>query len=288
MKARLTQAEAALAEAEKALQAAAEGRRAARSGAELARATYQRYLGLAGTGSTTRQEFDEVKNRLEQAEAGLGQAEATEASVRQKVAQAKAALSAVRVHRQDAVVTSPYDGIVAAKMVEVGDLAAPGTPLIALESDGRYKVEWVQPEQYIGKVEIGQEVRVRVSAMGDIELTGSVNTIMPAADRRSRSFRIEAQLPGNPKLRSGMFARVLVPVAEEQVLLVPIGSVVHQGQLTGIYRVEEDRITRFRLVRLGRFFGQEVEVLSGLNPGDRYVLKPPPDLKNGDRVEAAS
>ena len=85
-----------------------------------------------------------------------------------------------------------------------------------------------------------------------------------------------------------MFARVQIPIGEHTQLLVPRTAVVSQGQLTGIYLVDGEGIARFRLIRLGRLIANEVEVLSGMDEGDRYVLEPSPGLVDGARVEKTS
>jgi hypothetical protein len=85
-----------------------------------------------------------------------------------------------------------------------------------------------------------------------------------------------------------MFARVSIPVGESGLLLIPLTSVIHAGQLTGIYIVDHTQTAKFRLIRTGRTFGESIEVLSGLKQGDRYVAAPPPTLINGMKVEIDS
>jgi multidrug efflux pump subunit AcrA (membrane-fusion protein) len=85
-----------------------------------------------------------------------------------------------------------------------------------------------------------------------------------------------------------MFARVEVPLGQRQRLLIPRGAAVHRGQLTGLYLLDRDNIARFRLIRLGRSFGDQVEVLSGLRPGEWYVAKPSPGIHDGVRVEVGT
>ncbi len=81
-----------------------------------------------------------------------------------------------------------------------------------------------------------------------------------------------------------MFARVSIPVGESGLLLIPLTAVIHSGQLTGIYIVDDTQTAKFRLIRTGRTFGESIEVLSGIKQGDRYVTAPPPTLINGMKV----
>jgi len=130
------QAEAAFAEARQAEQAAGAARKAAAAGAELAAATYQRYRMMLDQESVGRQEFEEVDARFRQARAALAQSEDMQKAAGQRVRQAEAALAAARVSAADAVLTAAFDGIVTAKMVDPGDLAVPGKPLLRLEKAG--------------------------------------------------------------------------------------------------------------------------------------------------------
>jgi RND family efflux transporter MFP subunit len=274
VRAMLLQAKAALAEARRAETAAS-------AGAELASATYARYQNLVKDESTSPQEFDEIKSRYQQAQAGL-------AAAKQRVNQAEAALSSAFVSSKDAVILAPYDGTIRAKMIDVGDLAAPGKPLFTIETTGNYIVDLVLPEQYIQTIALNQEVIVTVSALGNKRFTGSVQEIFPAADTKSRSFLVKVKIPADKTLRSGMFARISIPIGKAGLMLIPATAVIHSGQLTGIYIVDDMQTAKFRLIRTGRTFGESIEVLSGLKPGDRYITAPPPTLINGMKVEMDS
>ncbi len=266
----LRQSKAALAEARRAETAAG-------AGAELAIATYTRYQNLMKDESASPQEFDEIKSRYQQAQAGL-------AAAKQRVKQAEAGLSSAAASANDAVIVSPYDGTIRAKMVDVGDLAAPGKAMFLIENTDGYVVDLSLPEQYIHTVGLNQEVTVTVSALNNKTFTGSVQEIFPAADAKSRSFLVKVRISADKALRSGMFARISIPVGESGLLLIPLTAVIHSGQLTGIYIVDDTQTAKFRLIRTGRTFGESIEVLSGLKQGDRYVTAPPPTLINGMKV----
>jgi len=270
----LRQAKAALAEARRAETGAS-------AGAELASATYARYQNLMKDESTSPQEFDEIKSRYQQAQAGM-------AAAKQRVKQAEAALFSTVVSSKDAVILAPYDGTIRAKMIDVGDLATPEKPLFTIETTGNYIVDLVLPEQYIQTIALNQEVIVAVSALGNKTFTGSVQEIFPAADVKSRSFLVKVKLPADKALRSGTFARVSIPIGEAGLMLIPATAVIHSGQLTGIYIVDDTQTAKFRLIRTGRTFGESIEVLSGLKQGDRFVTVPPPTLINGMTVEMGS
>jgi RND family efflux transporter MFP subunit len=272
---------AMLREAKAALAQARRAESAASASAELASVTYARYQNLMKDESASPQEFDEVKSRYQQAQAEL-------AAAKQRVKQAEASLSSAVVSAKDAFILAPYDGSIRAKMIDVGDLAAPGKPLFTLQTTGNYNVELVLPEQYIHSVGLNQKVTVLVSAISNKTFTGNVQEIFPAADSKSRSFVVKVRIPADKALRAGMFARVSIPIGNVDIILIPITAVIHSGQLTGIYIVDDTKTAKFRLIRTGRIFGESIEVLSGLKEGDRYVTVPPPTLINGMKVEVDS
>jgi multidrug efflux pump subunit AcrA (membrane-fusion protein) len=286
--AQLQQAEAALSEARKAEKAAASAQESASAAAELARLNYDRYVPMLKEEAVTPQEFDAVAAHHRQAQAALTQAGAMAAAARSRVQQARAAVAAASATHKDAVISAAYDGVMVDKLVEVGDLAAPGTPLVKIERSGFFRVDLELPESHIMSIRIGDTVAVRVPGLIDQPLNGIVATILPAADTKSRSFLVKVRLPDAASLKSGAFARVAVPIGTSRLILVPTSAVVHEGQLTGIYTVDSDQIARFRLIRTGKSLGNTIEVLSGLQEGARFVVAPPPGFSDGTKVEADS
>jgi RND family efflux transporter MFP subunit len=286
--AQLRKAEAALAEAKRAEVSAKSARDAAKAGAKLAGATYKRYLQLMEEESASKQEFDEVEARFRQAEASLAQTEAMVEAANNRVQQAEAVVADARVGKKDASIRAPYDGKVTAKMVDEGDLAVPGTPFLTLDKEGVYCVALVLPEKHIQSIRLKQKVNVKIPSIQDRSFEGFIGRIDPSADPKSRTFRVRVALPEDKDIRSGMFARVEIPVGEAGMLLIPYTAVVHEGQLTGIYLVDSHQLAHFRLIRMGRTFGDTVEVVSGLKEGGRYVVDPPPDLMDGVKVEDVS
>jgi len=287
VKAGVRQAEAGLSEAKKALTAAMSARDAAGAEKKLSFTTYERYLNLKKKKLVSIQAFDEVEARYRQAEAVLEEADAMVDAATARVKRAEAGLAGVRVSKKDAVIRAPHDGIIAGKLVDKGDLARPGTPLLSMETTRGFCVDMVLPESYIDYVQPRQKVTVKVPALKTGPLEGNVCTIVPSADQRSRSFIVKINLPIDRKVRSGLFARVQIPMGHSRKLLIPRKAVVTRGQLTGLYVVDSENIIHFRLIRVGRRFGDSVEIFSGLNEGDRYVDELTPKLQDGARVEVS-
>jgi RND family efflux transporter MFP subunit len=286
--ARLDQARAAVSEARQAAAAAESARNAAQASADLAAATFQRYQKLLSSDSVSQQEYDEVVTRNRQAESALTQAGEMAQAARYRVKQAESGLSAATVSHGDASVRAPFDGVVVRKMVEAGDLASPGLPLLTLESTGGFEMAVDLPETLFKTVTVGKKASIRVSSLQDLDIDGTVSVVSPSADTRSRSFLVKLDLPDSAPVHAGMFARAGFSVGEEQLILIPAEAVLHQGHLTGIFLLDDENIARFRLIRTGRELDGNIEVLSGLTPGIRFVSDPPPTLVDGTPVEVRS
>ncbi len=272
--AQLNQAQAALSEARKAEAGSISAQVAAEAGAKRALLSYQRNRTMLEGGAITQETFETVDAQHKQAIAALSQAQAMVEASRYRIKQAQAAVAAATVAQKDARILSPFDGKVTAKLADTGALAAPGTPLLTLEREGGYRVDLVVPEAYIQSVRTGQPVGVRIPAIGDTPIAGSVDVIIPSADQGSRTFVVQVSIEGAASLRSGMFARVALTVGEKRMMRIPDSAVVRQGQLTGVFIVDEKNTARFRLIRTGRVYGDQVEVISGIKDDTRLVTAP--------------
>jgi multidrug efflux pump subunit AcrA (membrane-fusion protein) len=158
-------------------------------------------------------------------------------------------------------------------------------PLLTIETANAYRVDALLAETYIDYVRLEQKVLVRIPSLNDEPLEGKITTIVPSADARSRSFVIKVSLPAYGQIKSGLFARVQIPLGTTSHLRVHKQAVVSRGQLTGLFVVDSENVAHFHLIRTGRAFGDLVEVLAGLKQGDRYVENPPLNLREGDGVE---
>jgi multidrug efflux pump subunit AcrA (membrane-fusion protein) len=285
--AQLDRAQAGLREARRAQASAASARDAAKAAAQLAKATFDRYQQLINENSASRQEFEEVEARHRQAQATLAQTEAMLEASQSRVQQSEAAVREATVAQKDATVRAPYKGRIVNKMTSEGDLASPGTPLFTIEQEDLYWADLVLPERFIQEVKLGMRVRVVVDALDKLEAYGMIGRIIPTADARSRSFQLKVEMPEDLDLKSGMFARVYIPIGAAGMLLVPKSALVNEGQLTGIFVLDKEKTAHFRLVRTGKEIGDRMEIVSGLQPGQRYVMSVPPALKNGSKVEGS-
>ena len=229
-----------------------------------AKKDFSRIERLLQSGSSTRQEFDAATTRLRTADAALVEA---------------------RTMLQYTEITAPFDGVVTRKMIEVGDLATPGKPLLEIENSSLLRFECQIPEALIDRVQMGAELPVAIDAAG-VTLTGKVSEIAPSASAGSRTFLVKLDLPPAEKLRAGQFGRVSVPVRERPAVLVAEGAVVRRGQIESVFVIEEG-VARLRLVKTGRRHNGQVEIISGLAGGEKVASKDAHLLNDGAPVEVA-
>jgi RND family efflux transporter MFP subunit len=175
--------------------------------------------------------------------------------------------------------------VVTRKILEVGDLATPGKPLLEMENSSLLRFECQIPEALIDRVQMGGDLPVAIDAAG-VTLTGKVSEIAPSASAGSRTFLVKLDLPPAEKLRAGQFGRVSVPVRERPAVLVAEAAVVRRGQIESVFVIEEG-MARLRLVKTGRRHNGQVEIISGLSGGEKVASKDAHLLNDGAAVEVA-
>lgn len=237
---------------------------AADSDFALAGTTLKRYQQLYEKKSVSPQEFDEIKGRYQSAEARRDMARAGEAQANAGLTQARTSLGYTRIH-------APFAGVVTEKKADAGTLASPGMPMFTIEDTRSYRLEVAVDESDLRLVRIGQVSPVTIEALGNIQLSGKVVQIVPAADPASRSFLVKVELPADARLRSGLFGRARFPRGERPTLLIPRTSLVERGQLQGVYVLDANQIAGLRYITIGQCAGEQIEVLSGLQDGEKLV-----------------
>jgi RND family efflux transporter MFP subunit len=160
-------------------------------------------------------------------------------------------------------ITAPEAGVVLGRFVEPGDLALPGKPLITLRTKDSLRLEAHVREGLIAKVAPKDQLKVEIGTLAQTVMA-EVEEIVPYADPDSRTFVVKAALPDIAGLYPGMFAKLLIPVRTQEVVLVPAAAVRRVGQLELIF-VKKGQHWRSRFVKSGRRIGDEVEILSGLS-----------------------
>ena len=262
--------------------AAAAERQAAEAALVLARATHARIAGLQSKRSATLQELDDATGALRAAEARAAGAEARAQAAVSSVEGALAAAEAADTLETFSRIAALFDGVVTEKMVEPGNMAAPGAPLMRVEDTSRFRLDVRVDESRIDRVSLGATVAIAFDGGSDDAahvVEGTVTEVGRAVDSDRRSFLVKIELPADRGLRSGMFGRARFSTQPRRALTVPEAALVHRGQVTSVFVVEND-IARVRLVN-----ARGTEVLAGLSEGDVVIVTPPPTLTDGRRVK---
>ncbi|MCP5278775.1 MAG: efflux RND transporter periplasmic adaptor subunit [Thiobacillus sp.] len=263
-----------------------------------AKADYQRFEALYKDEVVSRQHYEKMKLNHDIAVS--------------RAAQAKAGLGTAQGQLKYAVVTSPINGVVTQKLAMEGDIAAPGHPVLMVENPAKLQVQTSVPEALFKTLKLGQAVQVVVDGL-EAPVAAKVARLSPAADPMSHTYMVKLDVagagltsrsPGRPKndltpsgggsgvvsgpgaqLRSGAFARVLFPTGSKLMLAVPKAAVLERAGITGVFVVDAQGLAQYRMVRTGAEVDGQVEILSGLNPGERVVTGNAEAVNNGNKVQ---
>ncbi len=264
-----------VAQAGQAVQEAAQAGKMANEQKALAEVTYERYKRLHDEKALSDQEFDEVSTSRALAGLRAGQAAAA-------LARARSALAEAGTYLGYATVRAPINGLVVDKKVDVGSMATPGTPLIALE-EPEYRVSVSLDERFWGKAKRGVPITVQIPARGRGESEKvPITEVTPMIDPATRSFTVKARLPFSPELQGGLYVNVLVPDGRKTAIMVPAAAIGRRGQMDFAYVVGGGGVLELRAVRTGKRYEGYVEVLSGLNPGERVTVSDFENLSEGE------
>jgi membrane fusion protein, multidrug efflux system len=232
----------------------------AHAGFALAERNYERFKALAAKNAASELELDLARMQYEQAKGAVTQGEGA----------LEAASSVARGSR----VVAPFDGWVAAKLVEVGDLAAPGRPLVSVESAIGRRLVLAVPESVLSGsgLELGSRIPVRLDALASAPaLEGTVAEISPGADPTSHTFRVKLDLHG--AVRAGVSGRASLTTGTRTAVTVPREAVLSSGGLDLVVVRDGQGRSRSRAVTLGaQLDGDRVEVLSGVAVGDEVAV----------------
>jgi RND family efflux transporter MFP subunit len=279
--AKLAEAKAAVRSVAKAMEVAQAGKMAAQANLTAATAHHERFNRLFSEGSFTKKELDDVNAAYEAAKAGVLQAEAQIAALNAQRKQAQAGLRTAEIYQDYAVIKAPFDGRIVRKMVDVGDLAAPGHPLFVIEQrDYRFAV----PVAEKVNIQKGQTVNVQIDAIGWADQL-TVSKVVQAVDPMSRTYTVRVNLPDVAGLKAGMFGRATFAIGQgAESIYIPADAVKRWYQFTGVYVVGDDSKAHLRFVRLGRTYDSQVEIIAGLKPGERIALNKLDEVADGSPI----
>jgi RND family efflux transporter MFP subunit len=227
--------------------------------ANRAKADEKRIRSLYSKEAATRENFDAVIARANEAQAGVNQA--------------ASAVSEIRAHLADALLLAPFDGVVVKRLQEPGDMGQPGLPVVALQTSQGLRLEADVPSTCAGRYHIGMDVTVRIDTLG-ITTNALIDEISPEVDPQTRTQLIKIALPATEGLQPGFFGWLEQACNRHEALLVPASAVQHIGQLEVVKVLSEGQVL-MRHIRTGKTFGDQNEVISGLHAGEHVIINPP-------------
>ena len=240
----------------------------AQASLENAAAAYRRAQSLSGSGALSQSDMDKLRSE--------------ELAARARVAVTKAELQAADLRLRHTRVTAPDDGVISARSVNVGQVAQVGGEMLRLLRKGR--VEWRAeiPESRMREIGIGQNVKLTTA--DGAQLDGKVRAIAPTIESSTRAGLVYVDIPSNRGARPGMFARGEIMLGQAAASMVSLSSIVTQDGYTYVFVVSDQQLVARRRVDTGAVRGKQIEIVSGVQPGERIVDKGAGFLKDGDHV----
>ena len=251
-------------------------RQQAASSLALAKSTVERWEALRKKDAVSQQELDERRSGDVQARANLAAADANVERLRQMEGFKR--------------VVAPFAGVITRRNVDVGDLidAGSGRILFLLAQTDPLRVYVNVPQSYAQLVKAGQEVAVTQGELAGETFRGKVARTSASIDASTRTMQVEIALPNRDgKLLPGAYVQVSLPLQSSQAMAIPTNTLMFRGEGMRVAIVDASGRIRLAPVRIGRNYGETVEVLDGVTATDQLVLNPPDSLNEGDQVAIA-
>lgn len=194
------------------------------------------------------------------------------------IATAQAQLREIDAKLRDVKSIAPFDGYIVRKHVNQGDTVQPGQPLLAFADMGQLQVQVDVPTRLASPLMPGFSTRVKLDDQDETVVMARVAQVFPMADPTRHTVRVKLDLQPGAPAKAGMYAEVLVPqpMSDQGSLpVIPVSSLVYRGGLPMVYVLDSQESPRLHLLRLGEQFGDTVTVLTGLQGGERILLRPP-------------
>lgn len=230
---------------------------AARANAKRAAADAKRIKSLYTKEAATKATYDNTIAQYQVAEA--------------QVAAAASALKETRISLADTILKAPFDGIVIKRLKQPGDMGLAGAPIVAMHNSAALRLEAAVPTSCARHIKLGDQVPVKIETI-EQQFSAEIDEIVPEVDPQTRTILIKAALPLEVALQPGLFGWLEQVCDQHQGLLVPAAAVRKIGQLE-VVKVLINNQLHTRQVRIGKHYGNDVEIQSGLNAGEIVVVQ---------------
>ncbi len=282
------QARANLQQTTAALDQALANQRQGKANMELARVTADRWKTLAGKGVVSRQENDQYQAQYQAQVANLDSLDKAIAAARSNVVAAQANLSRLNELQKYLVVKAPFDGIITLRNVDVGALVNTGSTLLYRIAQMSVLRTYVNvPQSDADSIHVGQTAQLTVSNLPGRKFSGTVARTANSLDPNSRTMLVEVQVQNKDGvLLPGMYALVDLssPRANPPVLL-PGDALIVRADGTEVAMVRPDNTIHLQRIQIGRDYGDKLEIISGLQPGDLVIANPSDTIREGVKVD---
>ena len=253
-------------------------RQQAASSLDLARSTLERWESLRRKDVVSQQEVDERRSAEAQARANLAAADANVERLKQLEGFKR--------------VLAPFAGVVTKRNVDVGDLidagGGAGRALFVLAQTDPLRVYVNVPQSYAQLVKPGQQVVVTQTELRGSGFKGEIVRTAASIDATTRTMQVEINLPNKDGvLLPGAFVQVALELLPSGVMTIPTNALMIRAEGMRVAAVGADNRVQLRAVRVGRNYGESIEILDGVAAGERLVLNPPDSLNEGDEVSVA-
>lgn len=237
-----------------------------------AKGNYERYQTLYQQNAVPKQMFEQMQTAYKVAQSNYAAADAA-------LKQAQAQLTYVKI-------TAPFAGTITSRMVDPGQIANPGTPLLTLQGSGQKQVEVQVNSQAFATLKLGEPLTVHYTDFTgeQHQFEGAVERMVDATDPVTHTHTVKIGVPDAIDVRSGNYVVVAVAVAHETGIVIPASALHERGGIRGVFVLDAQNIAWFRMVRLGARLNDQQVVLAGLVAGDRLVTEANARLQNGVHI----
>lgn len=272
LNAQLQQAQAGLQSAQAAAQSVKNQAELAKINLNTAQKAYDDTKALYDSGAVSKSQLDDVVNKLDLAKKQYENASgSSENQAQAAINTANANINSIRVQMENTVVSSPINGIIVNRNINPGEIASPGVPLLTIADTSTLKLKGTVSQEVLPLLQVGQEIKVSIDIYPDKEYKGKIENIGPMAVSTGEVFPIEISIDNTDGIKAGLSAHASLDIADEKGVIVPASSVVTNNGESYVF-VIKDNVASKRLVTIGLKSDKEIEILGGLDAGEKVAI----------------